>query len=74
LQELPRDTYATVDVRDVMGSPPIRVDAGADAFETLARLGQRDADYALVEANGEVVGTVSQESFFAAVRLRQGLG
>ena len=56
-----------------MGPPPPRVDVAADAFDTLAELGQQNADYALVEDGERVVGTVSQESFLTAIEIRQGL-
>jgi Zn-dependent protease len=73
LRALPRDTYESTTVGDVMGPPPPRVDVAADAFDTLAELGQQNADYALVEDGERVVGTVSQESFLTAVELRRGL-
>ncbi|SFK70484.1 Zn-dependent protease (includes SpoIVFB) [Halogranum rubrum] len=74
LRAQPRTDEWTTLVGDVMGPPPMRVDAAADAFDTLAELGEQNADYALVEADGRIVGTVSQESFLAAVEIRQGIG
>jgi CBS domain-containing protein len=73
LRTVPRDAYELVRIGDVMGDPPIRVTAAADAFETLTELGQQGTDYALVEAEGHVVGTVSRESFLAAIEIQQGL-
>lgn len=73
LRGLPRERYETATVGDVMGPPPIRVDATADAFDTLAELGRQNADYALVEDGEQIVGTVSQESFVTALEIRQGL-
>ncbi|SDM61931.1 Zn-dependent protease (includes SpoIVFB) [Halogranum gelatinilyticum] len=74
LRDLPRDAYETTRLDDlVVAEPPVRVDAAADAFETLVDLGQRGVDDALVESGGEVVGTVSQGSFFAAIEIQREL-
>ncbi|SEO22663.1 Zn-dependent protease (includes SpoIVFB) [Halogranum amylolyticum] len=73
LRDLSRDQYESVAVADVMGPPPLRVDASADAFDTLAELGQRETDYALVEDGDRIVGTVSQESFLAAIEIQRRL-
>lgn len=74
LRAVPREAYETMRLGDlVVSEPAVRVDASADAFDTLVDLGQRDVDYALVESAGELVGTVSQGSFFAAIEIQSEL-
>ena len=69
LQRLKRQNHASTRVRNIVRDVP-RVAPEDDAFDTLALLGQSGVNAAIVESAGEVVGTLSQSDYGAAITLR----
>jgi Zn-dependent protease/CBS domain-containing protein len=70
LRNVRRAESADVRVASVMHDVP-RVDVGADAFDTLAHLMQSGGTTALVEANGEVVGVLTEADFAHALTIQR---
>lgn len=73
LRGVDRDEHATTRVGDVAREVP-RVVPADDAFDTLALLNSQGNASALVEEGGEVVGTLSQADYGAAISIRKGFG
>jgi len=71
LRGTPRGEHATTTVGDVMQDVP-RVDATADAFDTLAQLQQGKRTNAIVQRDGAVVGVLSEADYAHAMTIQRG--
>ncbi|AEN04852.1 site-2 protease family protein [Halolamina sp.] len=71
LQQTKRQDHSTTRVGEIARDVP-RVTPDDDAFDTLALLNQAGASEAIVELRGEVVGTLTQSDYGAAISIRKG--
>ncbi|MFB6108347.1 MAG: site-2 protease family protein [Haloplanus sp.] len=71
LRSVGREERSTVTVGSVAHEVP-RVEAGADAFESLAVLMQAGARNALVESDGRLVGLLSEADYARALTIQRG--
>ena len=72
MQSVAAADYDSTRVADLVTTDTPRLDAATEAFDGLVALSQSDADVALVERHGRVVGLVSRSDFAAALDLRRG--
>ncbi|GAB6860528.1 site-2 protease family protein [Haloplanus litoreus] len=71
LRAVKRTDHATITVREIMRDVP-RIDATADAFDTLVSLQGADGIDAIVERDGALVGVLSEADYAHAMTIQRG--
>jgi Zn-dependent protease/predicted transcriptional regulator len=71
LKRVSADQRATTRIGTLAHDVP-HLDAGADAFDTLAVLNSAGTQYAIVETDGELSGLLSQGDYAAVMNIRKG--
>ncbi|WP_436911570.1 site-2 protease family protein [Halosimplex marinum] len=65
------DAHDTTRIREIATTDLPRIPVESDAFEAFVRLSEHASGYALVEADGEVVGLVTPEDFTHVLQFRR---